>query len=886
MADMFSPFDQDDQGSANDCAEAAHIPVATPIVPAPDTAPPLNFRHVKLGSPHFAWRYESKCGELMFYICRWDLNRQGHPPKKLILPVSYCALGNGQHGWCARRMSPPLPLYNLPEIVGRRDAAVIICEGEKAAGAAANLFPQWVATTTANGANSPHLTDFSALSGRTVILSADCDRPGHEYGDAVHRLVMQAGAAAVLRMSAQRMHGWIWHNEEGSPQIGPPSLGWDLADAIEQGWTPELAATLQDEPDFLIPSSPSGAQLAKPRHDSHSLDSQSLFRITSRGVEKRVNREDKEGNTSVYWTFVCSPLEVLAESRSEMGDQWGRLLGIKDRDGRVKQWAMPMAMLAGDGAAYREKLLSLGLVIAPGRFARAALHEYISSAPVVKKVLCVSRTGWHGTDAFALGNDSIGPPGGQQLVMQCTGTSENPYRTGGTLRSWQKNVARFAVGNSRLLLAISSAFAAPLLFLTGTGGGGIELIGDSSTGKTTALTVAGSVCGGGGTRGYVKSWRATGNGLETVAALHCDTLLCLDETGEVDGREAAGIVYMLANGSGKARAGKTGEGRPIAEWRLLFLSTGELSLAQKSADDRNGRRVAAGQYVRMLDIPACAGCEMGLFENLHGFESPDAFAKHLVEMCGGHYGHGLRRFIQVLVEKPNEIKPLVQAFLKEFVTQSCPTRGTDGQVRRAATRFGLIAAGGELAVAAGILPWEPGEATAAAQRCLGDWLNRRGGYGPAEEREDIASIRHFLELHGTSRFEGVGQLAPKDLAGRPIEQRTYNKAGYRQKDPGGGIRYVVTPEAWRTELCQGRNPQNTAMTLRKLGYLVIDGEGKHLVKFRVPGAAETVRCYMIKEEIMGAPVLGSIETSLGEASKPDLRKLTEIVREYATYNRE
>lgn len=56
---------------------------------------------------------------------------------------------------------------------------------------------------------------------------------------------------------------------------------------------------------------------------------------------------------------------------------------------------MPMAMLAGDGTTYRERLLSLGLIMAPGKFAREALHEYISTARPAFKARCVNRVGWH-----------------------------------------------------------------------------------------------------------------------------------------------------------------------------------------------------------------------------------------------------------------------------------------------------------------------------------------------------------------------------------------------------------------------------------------------------------------------------------------------------------
>jgi uncharacterized protein (DUF927 family) len=90
------------------------------------------------------------------------------------------------------------------------------------------------------------------------------------------------------------------------------------------------------------------------------------------------------------------------------------------------------------------------------------------------------------------------------------------------------------------VLAVSTAFAGPLLGLTGAEGGGLNLHGPSSKGKTTALQAAASVWGRGATDpGFVRSWRGTANSQESGAALVSDTLLCLDEIGVAEARDAA-----------------------------------------------------------------------------------------------------------------------------------------------------------------------------------------------------------------------------------------------------------------------------------------------------------------------------------------------------------
>ncbi|KQP24987.1 hypothetical protein ASF25_21420 [Methylobacterium sp. Leaf100] len=332
--------------------------------------------------------------------------------------------------------------------------------------------------------------------------------------------------------------------------------------------------------------------------------------------------------------------------------------------------------------------------------------------------------------------------------------------------------------------------------------------------------------------------------------MHCDCLLCLDEMGQVDGREAGAIAYMLANGVGKTRASRTGEARPPAEWRLLFLSSGELSLADKIAEDGRGRRVAAGQQVRIVDIAADAGAGLGMFENLHGFESADAFARHLKMAASEHYGYPTRRFLQSLVDNFDAIAPAVKAHVDEFIAEHCP-KGADGQVSRVAARFGLVAAGGEMARAAGVLPWPEHEATRAAARCFGDWLAARGGVEPAEESDAIAAVRRFIEMHGTSRFEAMGDLLPRNGIGESIDQRILNRVGFRRRSEGGGIEYLVLPEAWRTEVCVGLDATMVGKILAGRGHLSTGSDGKPQVKVRLPGFDNPVRCYVITAGILG-----------------------------------
>lgn len=54
-------------------------------------------------------------------------------------------------------------------------------------------------------------------------------------------------------------------------------------------------------------------------------------------------------------------------------------------------------------------------------------------------------------------------------------------------------------------------------------------------------------------------WRTTANGLEVTASLHNDTLLCLDELGQIHPEEAGEAAYLLCQGLAKGRADRSGQ---------------------------------------------------------------------------------------------------------------------------------------------------------------------------------------------------------------------------------------------------------------------------------------------------------------------------------------
>jgi putative DNA primase/helicase len=575
--------------------------------------------------------------------------------------------------------------------------------------------------------------------------------------------------------------------------------------------------------------------------------------------------EPKEGGDPVE-TWVGPPLHVLGATRDEHGNAWGLLLQWEDPDGRTHIWAMPKSLLVGkDTSAWLGRLADEGWSGAPGASARNKLAQYLSTYRTDRRVRCVDRTGWH-REAFVFPDtvienrsdksdrsdkptetrekfvrptkSEVGQVGqdSERIVLQVQ-TPHNPFRMAGTLDGWRDSVGTWARGNSRLMMALCAALAAPLLKVAGQESGGFNWTGQSSTGKTTALVAAGSVWGkGSSSGGYLRNWRATSNGLEGLAALHSDAALCLDEIGQAPGRTIMEAAYMLANGMGKARALADGSAKETKSWRCMVLSTGEKGLAEKIVEE--GGRVQAGQLVRLIDIPADAGAGFGLFEDLHGHESPQAFADAVKQAAAAHYGHAAREFIGAIQGSRDEAASELRNFHVGGVPLLCPDDAS-GQVQRVARRFLLCAAAGERAAEWGLLPWKKGEALQAVKVCFDAWLTLRGGAGATEDTAIVEQVSLFIEQHGASRFQDVD--APTAIC--------INRVGFR-RSAENGTEFMILPESFRAEVCKGFNPRRAATILCEKG-LLIPGDGKNLPRrppCDLPGFGRR-RCYtlLIKE---------------------------------------
>lgn len=341
--------------------------------------------------------------------------------------------------------------------------------------------------------------------------------------------------------------------------------------------------------------------------------------------------------TGVYFIDVVSDKDgTISEKAPVRLSDCIELIGRgRDQDGshyRIIQWrdclteqTQVSALSMGEIGANWQGLLKHGLTVHSGRRKRELLSDYLQTCGQHTPYIVTQKCGWQGK-AYTLPNGDIIRPNEQhaeRIIYNGDTSQAHAYTVSGSLNDWQNEIARLAAGNSRLLLALGTALAAPLLSLVGEQNGGFHIYGDSSDGKTTAALVALSVFGN--PQRLKMTWRGTDLGFSNAALSRNDGLLVLDEIGEAHPKTISKTAYSVINGKSKIQGAKDGGNRASQEWRILLFSTGEYSM--NAYMHATAEKWEAGQAVRLPSIPAAT--LHGIYENLHEFEDGATLSEHL-----------------------------------------------------------------------------------------------------------------------------------------------------------------------------------------------------------------------------------------------------------------
>jgi len=210
-----------------------------PVLPVPDSAPAPPKAHPHRGLPEHVWTYRDRQGDLLGQVYRFRTSDGG----KEVLPLVWARHGaNGREMWRWMTWTAPRPLYGLDRLVDGRP--VLVVEGEKCADAAHELLAaDFDVVSWPGGGKATDKADWSALAGRQVWIWPDCDAKvypeKHERGGELMPEAQQPGvkAAESIATALQGIAEAVYLVR--IPEPGQRPDGWDVADAIAEGYTRE-----------------------------------------------------------------------------------------------------------------------------------------------------------------------------------------------------------------------------------------------------------------------------------------------------------------------------------------------------------------------------------------------------------------------------------------------------------------------------------------------------------------------------------------------------------------------------------------------------------------------------------------------------------------------
>ena len=527
-------------------------------------------------------------------------------------------------------------------------------------------------------------------------------------------------------------------------------------------------------------------------------------RVESRkdGIFQIVPKVEKNGDIVNDESWLCSPLEVIGTGRDDK-DQYLIIRWLPVGESTPTTAAIPLADI-GEREGWRT-LKAGGVNVTTKNPLRATLADWMQNSGTREIWRVAQATGWQCGAYIMPDGEIIGTPE-RPVLFNGRSAAAAGYTVKGTPESWRDSVARLGRGNPSMMAGIGAALAAPLIGLAGADGFGIHFYEQSSAGKTTTANLASSLYGE--PDALRLTWFGTALGIANEAAAHNDGLMPLDEVGQgADPDSVAKSAYTLFNGVGKLQGAKEGGNRDLKRWRTVALSTGEMDIETFIATA--GRKVKAGQLVRLLNIP------LEKAQQFHGTANGKAHADALKDAYQSHYGAAGRFWIKYLADHQQEAIAAVRE--AESRWRSLIPADYGEQVHRVAARFAVLEAA--LVLGCVVTGWDVQECRDAVQHNFNAWI-KEFGTGNKEHQQIIEQTEAFLNAYGLSRFAPL----PYDPQSLPIR----DLAGYRDKGKHecDAMVFYTFPAAFEDEIAQGFNSKHFAKALAGAGMLTPPASGR------------------------------------------------------------
>jgi putative DNA primase/helicase len=323
-----------------------------------------------------------------------------------------------------------------------------------------------------------------------------------------------------------------------------------------------------------------------------------------------------------------------------------------------------------------------------------ATSEYLAAfetanAANLPRTNSVSHTGWSPDgSAFVLGRETLVAEGTGPTI-RFRGADEGAeglvagFAARGTLAGWREaidGVAEYPLPR----FVLTASFAPPLLSILGVQPFVIDHAGETSTGKTTELRLAGSVWGApDGPAAVMLTWNGTRTWIDCAAGVFRGVPLILDSKTADDPAVVARLIYALTQGRSRGRGTVAGlAARQV--YNTILLSIGECPLVAQVTDPGvRGRGVTfTGLAFGRVDAATAAR------------------VADLRRQLDQHFGHAGRALVQHLLDHP-EVRDQVCRDYDAVVARLQKRAG--GLIARLAESVAVVSVASRLAHA--VLGW-------------------------------------------------------------------------------------------------------------------------------------------------------------------------------------
>ena len=797
------------------------------------------------------YNYDNEAGKPVGCVIRCDKEISDSKVKFF----SQCSYDSISNKWLNSWKGDEKPIYNLPEIISRPDDMVMIVEGEKTAEAARLLFPEFVVTTSCMGSSCVKYSNWGVLKGRNITIAPDNDSMGSKYARTLNSILVMAKAESIRGFDSKKLGRYkiVDNKPERRADDAPVPKSYDLADALEEGWTSELIKEWQDHKDF----SPL-FEIVRDVQSIRELQNKDEEWLFVQGRQYKLNHKKSElwgeivtvdgrtGDVTKQWRSISGYIKPTHCMVDENGNH-GFLTKIITRQGKTVECFFSRDEVVSETDATKI-LLKKGLLIKnTDKKMSGALNYYLNNLEPEFQAVGVEMVGWQkNNECYVL--PFIDAPRNVyvtsdkkeeraiEYILQQRTTSPRLLEQKGTLEKWKKTVGHVSRKNNLHTFSILISLTPPALKLLNEEGGFVHYVGSTSTGKSTVLQIAKSVWG----HKELGSFRTTDNALESVCKNSNDGVLFLDEIGEIEADAFFKVVYMLANGVTKGRSDRNGNAKALSHFTVLAQSTGEIGLEAKLAEKKI--QVKGGQLMRMAELDADQGKGLSTFDVLNvnpdtnqrffsGREQAEYLKNHAKENCGVV----IDEYLKAIVSDLEKYKELLATFKKRWI-ESLELKNSAVELARMAKRFSTIYATGAIASMFRIIPHSIEEIEICMNAMFKNWLDRFGGDVSFEFKALIKDLRKLCMEEQLSRFcnakptEFEKISTPNRKAGywvmRPEENR-FNEKG--EKD-------IVLSEFWidpivfEREILKGRDKKVFYPLLAEKNYIVKDGNKFGTVK--------------------------------------------------------